>query len=234
MRRLIREEQRRRQEAESQREAEKRRREEAENQREEAENQREAERRRREEAEQLAAASQPRTLQQYLQDCHSLNLAIRVITDPSLTTQGDPTNPTGRIFPRRIIPWSDFPTKQEEVWDTLSVGTVFSSVPAFPSQHQLEYVRSVLRPISGEIGLRNFERDVVENAVQKVIESISLDPLLQRTLGLRGTVTFESHTNLGDTDDNTSPSLSNPCRLVGPAPVPPMPQRRYPRLPCCP
>jgi hypothetical protein len=166
---------------------------------------REEEQHRREEAERLVAASRLQTLQQYLEDCHSLNVAIKVVTDPSFTTQGDTTNPTGRIFPRKIIPWNDFSTKQEEVWDSLSVGTLFSSVPAFPSQHQLEYVRSLLRPISSEIGLRDFERDVVENAVQKLIEKISLDPLLQSTLGLRGTVTFESHTNLGNADDYTTP-----------------------------
>ncbi|RYP39135.1 hypothetical protein DL768_010733 [Monosporascus sp. mg162] len=62
------------------------------------------EQRRREQAEELAKASQPQTLQQYLEACHSLSLAIRVVTDRSLTMQGDTTNPTGRIYPQRIIP----------------------------------------------------------------------------------------------------------------------------------
>lgn len=126
------------------------------------------EQRRREEAEELAKASQPQTLEQYLEACHSLNLAIQVETDRSLTTQGDTTNPTGRIYPRRIIPWDDFATKQEEVWNQLSIGHLFSSQPAFPSQHQLEYVKSLLQPITSEISLRGFEHDVVENAVRKL------------------------------------------------------------------
>ncbi|KXJ84655.1 hypothetical protein Micbo1qcDRAFT_170061, partial [Microdochium bolleyi] len=103
--------------------------------REEAESRALDEQRRREVAEELATASQPQALQQYLEACHALDLAIQVVTDRSLTTQGDTTNPTGRIFPRRIIPWDDFSTKQEEVWDDLSIGNLFSSVPAFPSQH---------------------------------------------------------------------------------------------------
>ncbi|KAK3938277.1 hypothetical protein QBC46DRAFT_365611 [Diplogelasinospora grovesii] len=90
----------------------------------------------------------------------------------------DTTKPTGRLFPRRIIRWDDFLTDQ-----------VFCSQPAFPSQHQLEYVKSLLKPISSEVGLRDFERDVVENAVRKLVDAVHYDP---------GTATFESYTNLGD------------------------------------
>jgi hypothetical protein len=46
---------------------------------------------------------------------HKLRLAIDVVTDRSLTTQGDTANPTGRIYPRRIIPWDAFATEQEKV-----------------------------------------------------------------------------------------------------------------------
>jgi hypothetical protein len=186
---------------------------------------REEEQRRREEAEIRAREAeeliQQQTLQQYLEGCHSLDLAIDVVTDPSSTTQGDTTNPTGRIFPRRIIPWADFATKQEEIWDLLSADSPFSSEPAFASRHQLEYVKSVLRPISCEIGLRNFERDVVENAVQKLVDEVYDDLLLRSNLGLQGTITFESHTNLGNTagDPITEPMehISNGIDNVGAA-----------------
>ncbi|GKU10005.1 unnamed protein product, partial [Fusarium langsethiae] len=46
------------------------------------------EERRREEAEERADVSRPSTLQQYLETCHSLSLAVEIITDRSLTTQG--------------------------------------------------------------------------------------------------------------------------------------------------
>ncbi|KAJ2894395.1 hypothetical protein MKZ38_007561 [Zalerion maritima] len=177
--------------------------------REEAENRALEEQHRREEAEQLAKESQPQTLQQYLEACHSLNLAIQVVTDPSLTTQGDTTNPTGRIFPRQIIPWDNFAEKQEEVWNELATGQLFSSQAAFPSRHQLEYVKSLLKPISSELGLRDFERDVVENAVQKLVDMACTDQILRNNLGLQGTVTFESHTNLGETDDDFIESLEH-------------------------
>jgi hypothetical protein len=87
----------------------------------------EEERRQKEEAQELAKPSQLQTLQPYLEACHSLSLAIQVVTNRSLTTQGDTTNATGRIYPRRIIPWNDFATKQEEIWDRLSINYVFYS-----------------------------------------------------------------------------------------------------------
>ncbi|ROT39292.1 hypothetical protein SODALDRAFT_339678 [Sodiomyces alkalinus F11] len=172
--------------------------------REEAQRRHEQELRRREEAEKTAAASQPQPLQQYLEACHSLDRTIQVITDRSLSTQGDATNPTGRIYPRRIVPWVDFAAKQEDTWNKLAISNTFSSQPAFPSPHQLDYVRSFLTPISSELGLRDFERDVVEHAVQRLMERTHQDPLLRRHLRLQGTVTFESHTNPGVDDISTS------------------------------
>lgn len=32
-----------------------------------------------------------------------------------------------------MIPWDDYATKQEEIWDCLSISDL--SYPAFPSQH---------------------------------------------------------------------------------------------------
>ncbi|PKS11157.1 hypothetical protein jhhlp_002918 [Lomentospora prolificans] len=177
---------------------------EAQRDREEAQRGREEERRRREEAEEQARRSSPLTLQEYLEACHDLHLAMQVVTDRSLTTQGDTTNPTGRIFPRRIIPWGeDFAIQQEKIWNDLSVSTSFCSVPTFPSQHQLEYVKSMLQPISSELGVRNFERDAIENAVQTLVQRALADPLLRSSLKLQGTVTFDSHTNLGSTDSDS-------------------------------
>jgi hypothetical protein len=68
-------------------------------------------------------------------------------------------------------------------------------------------MRSLLRPVSSEIGLRNGERDIVENAVQKLMDATCDDAILREHLGLDATVTFESHTNRGVTDDSLSESL---------------------------
>ncbi|UPK91528.1 hypothetical protein LCI18_002463 [Fusarium solani-melongenae] len=200
LRKQLREEQRLREIAEGRALEEQRRREEEQRRREE-------EQHRREEAEERADASRPLILQQYLEACHSISLDVKIVTDCSLTTQGDTTDPVGRIYPRRIIPWTTFAREQGHIWDKLSFSPSFFSQAAFPSRHQLDYVRSVLHPISSEIGLRNSERDVVENAVQKLIDATYNDLSLRSHLGINGTVTFESHTNLGITDDSLTESM---------------------------
>ncbi|KAI1843729.1 hypothetical protein JX265_014127, partial [Neoarthrinium moseri] len=111
--------------------------------------------------------------------------------------QGEVTNPVGRIFPRTIIPWHAFPTEQEQIWAQLSTSSSFSSDRLYPSRHQIDYVMSLIEPISSEVGLRVFARETVENAVKKLVDVTNADPVLRRKLGLQGTVTFESHTNLG-------------------------------------
>ncbi|KAK6214357.1 hypothetical protein LQW54_004405 [Pestalotiopsis sp. IQ-011] len=182
---------------------EQRLREEEQRRREEEQRRREEEQQRRLAAERLAEASQPQDFGQYLESCHSLSLAINVVTDRSLTTQGEATDPTGRVFPRRIIPWVEFPSSQEEVWELLSAKTII----CFEASNRLCYV--LIEPISSEIGLRAFERDTVENAVKKLVDYTSADPTLREKLDLRGTVTFESHTNLGNSHVDISESLEH-------------------------
>ena len=188
---------------------ERRLRKEAESRASEEQRRREEEQRRREEAEKIA---EPLQLEPYLEACHALNLAIEVVTDRSLTTQGDTTNPAGRVYPRRILPWGDFPARQEDIWNRL-LDPSFASRHTFPSQHQLDYVRSLITPISSEHGLRYYERDTVENAVQKLVDAVYENPVLRASVGLRGTVTFESHTNLGTIDS----SLSEPSKSAPPS-----------------
>ncbi|KAK4119690.1 hypothetical protein N657DRAFT_666476 [Parathielavia appendiculata] len=165
-------------------EEERRRREEAENRASQEQHRREEEQRRREKAEEIAENLQPLRLEPYLEACHTLSLAIKVVTDRSLTTQGDTTNPAGRVYPRRILPWDDFPARQEEIWNRMFE-------PSFASRHT-------------EHGLRYYERDTVENAVQKLVDAVYENPVLRASIGLRGTVTFESHTNLGTVDGSLS------------------------------
>jgi hypothetical protein len=188
------------QEIERQRDAEKRG-------REEAEHQRDVERHRRKEAEKKAEISILQSLLQYLEACHALDTSIKVITDRSSTTKGDTTKPYGRIFPRRIVPWPEFGLKQQEIWTKLFNSPKFFEQKVFPSQHQVDYIKDNLQSISSEVGLRYFERDVVENAVRKLVNATYNDPVLREALGLKGTVTFESHTNLGEDSEVASESV---------------------------
>ncbi len=95
----------------------------------------------------------------------------------------------------------------------------FVSQAAFLSQQQVDYLQSLIGPVSSEDGLRYLERDTVENAVQKLVGVVHDNALLRDRLGLRGAVIFESHTNLGNTaDDNLWEPLER-MALAGDVPV---------------
>ncbi|KAG0161690.1 hypothetical protein PDIDSM_5320 [Penicillium digitatum] len=100
--------------------------------------------------------------------------SIRVETDATLTTQGDATNPVNRLYPKRIVPWLDFPQLQEQVWRKLDRTAALTSRPLFPSDTQIDYVFANIqnRPIYSEASLRNFERDTVDNFVEMVIKAL--------------------------------------------------------------
>ncbi|KAH7418838.1 hypothetical protein BKA64DRAFT_565249 [Cadophora sp. MPI-SDFR-AT-0126] len=143
------------------------------------------------------AEAEERAAEEQRRPCHGFSVALEVITDATLTTQGDTTRPSGRLFPQRIVPWDDFPTQQEGVWQKLSTNTDFHSQRVYPSAHQLDYVQKYLDPITSELGLRHYARETVENPVRTLIEEIHGNGQLREQLQLRGTMMFESHTNLG-------------------------------------
>ena len=214
--RRFREEQQRREEERQRREEERQRREEADRQREEADRQREEADRQREEADRqreeavaVAAAARPQTIPDYLEACHQLSLAIDIVTDKTLTTQGEPTKPAGRKFPQQIIPWDNFAASQEETWSRLAADNAFFTNTIYPSANQVDYIASLNRPISSELDLRNFERDTVENAVQILLDQICGNQRLRNNLDIQGTVMFKNHTNLGPDEDSVSGSLED-------------------------
>ncbi|EGE77253.1 hypothetical protein BDDG_00190 [Blastomyces dermatitidis ATCC 18188] len=158
---------------------------------------REEEQQRREEAETLAASSESSTLPLFLHACHELLVAIKIVTDPTQTTQGVVTRPTNRRVPTHITLWDTFNEEQMKVWHKLNQHPHFLTEKLFPSLHQLDYVRQLISPISSEWDLRYYERETVENQVRAIIDRIYENDELKRAFGLRGSITFDSHLNLG-------------------------------------
>lgn len=166
----------------------------------------EEERQAREEAERRQGEAerhvQPNTLFTLLDRCHnSLSQAIGVETDATLTTQGDATNPVNRLYPKRIVPWLDFPRLQEQVWRKFDRTAAFTSRPLFPSDTQIDYVVTNIqnRPIYSEASLRNFERDTVDNFVEMVIKALRDDEVFRHEFGIQGQVTFYDRANPSET-----------------------------------
>ena len=115
------------------------------------------------------------------------------------------TAPVNRLYPKRILPWLDFPRLQEEVWSKLEGAAPFASRPLFPSNHQLDYVAANIqnKPIYSEASLRNFQRDTVENFVEMIIEALRTDETLGRELCLHGRVAFHDRANPSENTDGS-------------------------------
>ncbi|KAJ6038412.1 uncharacterized protein N7446_005212 [Penicillium canescens] len=206
LRRQLEKERLAREEAERREEEEKKAREEAERRQGEAERREEEEKKAREDAERRRGEAelrvQPNTLFRLLDRCHnSLSQAIRVETDATLTTQGDATDPVNRLYPQRIVPWLDFPQLQEQIWGKFDRTGAFTSRPLFPSDTQIDYVvtNTQNKPIYSEASLRNFERDTVDNFVEKVIKALRDDESLRHEFGIQGQVTFYDRANPSET-----------------------------------
>ena len=115
--------------------------------REDAELRQKEEQRRREVAEQR---TRPTTLQDFLQRCHDLCTSINVVLDKSLTTQGEITTPTNRLYPKKILPWTDFTERQAEIWKEIGKASAFPIDHLFSSPSDFEYVHKQLRPVASD------------------------------------------------------------------------------------
>jgi hypothetical protein len=119
--------------------------------------------------------------------------ALRVVTNCTLTTQGDTTNPTGIRFPRRTLSGRTLPHSNRKHGNGWQKALQFSSQQAFPSLHQLDLFRRNLEPITREVDLNSYERDAAENPVWQLLGAVYDHTQLREALGLKGVVTFESH-----------------------------------------
>ncbi|KAI2765294.1 hypothetical protein DTO012A8_9489 [Penicillium roqueforti] len=102
-----------------------------------------------------------------------------------------------RLYPKRIVPWPDFPQLQEQVWSKFDRTAAFTSRLLFPSDTQIDYVATNIQnnPIYSETSLRNFERDTVDNFVEKIVNTLRDDDALCHEFGIQGRVTFYDRAN---------------------------------------
>ncbi|KAF4980715.1 hypothetical protein FZEAL_3330 [Fusarium zealandicum] len=193
---------------------------EAEQERDEAEKERDEAEKERDEA---RKRTQPLKLKPYLGEFHAIDSRVPYIHERTLTTQGITSDPTGRIYPERIIPWKTFPEEQGKIWATLMSSPSFSDKAMFPSLTELGYVKARLDQVSSEMSLRISQRKVVEDAITELISKAHDDVTTRNALGLQGNVVFQDHTNLGSLESVDSAVDHLP---LDPNRTPPPPQHR--------
>ena len=157
-------------------------------------------------ANQAEAKTQSATLEELLEHCHhKLFCHFQVETDKSLTTQGDVTNPTGKICPKRLRAWSQFPKLQQEAFDRYYAllhpkDTFDNAKRIFIDTHSISQTGNVHlknKKISSEDDLLLFESFAVADMVRHIVSQISEYEELRSALNLDvgASVTFANHAN---------------------------------------
>ncbi|KAI4086487.1 MAG: hypothetical protein LQ344_007506 [Seirophora lacunosa] len=143
------------------------------------------------------------TLEELLQQCHEqLFQGFAVQTDKTLTTKGGTTDPTGKIHPRYLRQWADFPEEQQNAFDRM-YGALYNGKPddyyrLFLSRANIEGLAKTKLPqkAGSEMDLRLFQNHCVESIVTNVIQQLSADADLATILDLhKAGVKFENHSN---------------------------------------
>ncbi|KAJ5100768.1 hypothetical protein N7456_006820 [Penicillium angulare] len=116
------------------------------------------------------------------------------------------------------MPWREFPQLQEKVWKNFDRMSAFTSQSLFLSDEQLDYVATNVQdpPIYSEASLRNFERETVDNFVEKVIEALRDDETRRHEFGIQGRVTFydRAETPLANSMEQMTLQVTRPPQRI--------------------
>ena len=148
------------------------------------------------------------TIPELLTLYHELSLTIKVETNPALLTTGETSKPAHRKYPKRIVPWDNFATRQQEIWATICASSIYSQRLFDPSA---AIQRKTLTAVRSENELGANEGVAIQEPLVSVLEKFFEDEELRRYLQLPGKVTYVSHLNLdpGTQIGTTTASMEN-------------------------
>ena len=139
------------------------------------------------------------TLYEYLEHCHEhLSKKIRVQTDKSQSTQGNPKNATRKKRPDFIQPWTDFiETQKAKLEELFFRYRPYADVQAFESAHFTRTFgkRMADRMLASEPDLHTAIRDSVEDPLTSIIKHLQTHDEVRDAFQLSENFRFENHLN---------------------------------------
>jgi hypothetical protein len=152
------------------------------------------------------------TFEEYIRACHTLlSKPLRIQTDKSLSTQGSITSPKNKPCPTLLKPWTDFPVRQQQLFET-----IYEYIPRdaglFSSTQYLTELGQDLcdRPLASEKDLEAYQRLAVERPTTHIISHLQQIEEARRELNLSGGIIFENHANtLSDSNEEVQQSLQD-------------------------
>lgn len=156
----------------------------------------EAEKERNQAAEERVEAAEernrPSTFMEMLDLYHRLTSKPLKVQNIAQSTQGTYTKPTGRYFPTKLLPWTDFLSSQQERFENR--GNILPTQRLFPPSLAIDHVRKMsCGPLSSEQGVRTYTWIAVESIVGDIIAQLLEIDDAKASFNLEGRVNFESH-----------------------------------------
>ncbi|KAI1636977.1 hypothetical protein F4809DRAFT_650132 [Biscogniauxia mediterranea] len=135
------------------------------------------------------------TLDEFIEACHELVYTkLTTERDPAMTTTGTIPPPYAKLFPRHLMPWTDFHDQQSEM-----LSNVYQHFECkeqlFDNRSYLETLGRKLQetPIANERMLETFLHTCVEDPVRCIIYQLSRSRRFQHKLKIGHGIVFENH-----------------------------------------
>ena len=133
------------------------------------------------------------------------------VRKPAQSTKGTYTNPTGKHFPTKLRPWTDFLSSHQGRFEKLR--NIWPTQRLFPPSLAIEHVgQQFCVPLSSEQGVRLYTWFAVEANVRDIFARLLKDDDAKASLNLVGGIKFESHLNsLSDSSEEVREKIARPA-----------------------
>ncbi|KAG6094825.1 hypothetical protein E4U31_006140 [Claviceps sp. LM219 group G6] len=142
----------------------------------------------------------PLKVKEYVEEYHTLDGKLDVVTELTLITEGPVVDPGDRPRPRLIVPWKGFPEKQREILNKIPSDHKFPQ--GFPNRvglRQIEQsVRRMREPIDSEYSLAINREETVTRPVGILMREVRQNAELRKSLYIDGDVKFARNVNHGE------------------------------------
>ncbi|KAG6093398.1 hypothetical protein E4U30_004355 [Claviceps sp. LM220 group G6] len=142
----------------------------------------------------------PLKVKEYVEECHTLDGKLDVVTDFTLFTKGPIVYPGDRPRPRLIVPWKGFPKKQREILNKLPSDHMCPRNHGFPTRADLSMTtgyaaRRISIPIKSEGSLATNREEAVTLPVELLMQEVRQNAELRTSFGFNGDVKFAWNVN---------------------------------------
>jgi hypothetical protein len=151
--------------------------------------------------------TQPTAFREFVQACHELFSQQIEVGTPTKSTKGHIPAPTGKYCPTRLRLWSECPSQQREIYNTVcdylqpagrEPARLFASLAELHGLSR-RFSRRVLR---SEKDLESYERFAVEDHVHDIIAELCKIPAAQERFRLGNGIAFDNHAHTLDESED--------------------------------